>query len=412
MNVPLSLQIAFRYLVSKKSTNAINIITGVSMIGMGVGSMALIIVLSVFNGFEGLVVSLYNKFTPDILVVPTQGKVFSVSETQLGKLNAINGVELISQTLQEKALLKYNDREFIATVKGVDENYLAVTSVNNAVVKGNFILNEGAQDYMVMGAGVRAALAANLEDGLNPVSVFLPKRGKNTAGLLPTEAFTRKFIFPSGMFSIQQDFDYEYVYVPLSFMREALKYQDEITSLEIKVKQGSDVRETKAAVAAFMGSGFKIKDRIEQDEFLFKVMQTERWAVYAILTFILIIASFNIIGSLSMIVLEKSKDISILKTMGATRQWLMKVFLLEGILSATIGSFSGILLGLLLCFIQIKFGLIKLAGSGTFVINAYPVDIQLPDILLVISTVMIIGFLASIVPAWNATKRMVLLNQK
>jgi len=412
MNIPLSLQFAFRYLVSKKSTNAINIITGVSMIGMAVGSMALIIVLSVFNGFEGLVISLYNKFTPDILVVPAQGKVFSVSETQLHKLNAVKGVEVISKTLQEKALLKYNDREFIATVKGVDDNYLAVTSVNNALVKGNFILDEGAQDYMVMGAGVRAALGADLEDGLNPVSVFLPKRGRNTSGLLPTEAFNRKFIFPSGMFSIQQDFDYEYVYVPISFIRDALKYDDEITSLEIKVKPGMDVRDVKQNVAALMGCGFKIKDRIEQDEFLFKVMQTERWAVYAILTFILVIASFNIIGSLSMIVLEKSKDISILKTMGATRQWLMKVFMLEGMLSALIGSFSGILLGLLLCLLQIKFGFIQLAGSGTFVVKAYPVDIEVADIFLVLSTVIIIGLLASIAPAWNASKRMAMLNQK
>jgi lipoprotein-releasing system permease protein len=412
MNVPLSLQIAFRYLISKKSTNAINIITGVSMIGMGVGSMALIIVLSVFNGFEGLVVSLYNKFTPDILITPSQGKVFSVTDTQLHQLNNVKGIALISKTLQEKALLKYNDREFIATVKGVDENYLKVTSVNKAVVKGQFILNEGDSDYMVMGAGVKAALAADLDDGLNPISIFLPKRGKTGSGLLPTEAFTRKFIFPSGMFSIQQDFDYEYVYVPISFMQVALKYDNEITSLELKVKQGSDVREAKEAVASIMGTGFKIKDRIEQDEFLFKVMQTERWAVYAILTFIILIASFNIIGSLSMIVLEKSKDISILKTMGATRQWLMKVFLLEGILSAFIGSVSGIVLGLLLCFVQIKFGFIKLAGSGTFVVNAYPVNIHFPDILLVISTVMVIGLFASIVPAWNASKRIVMLNQK
>jgi lipoprotein-releasing system permease protein len=259
MNVPLSLQVAFRYLFSKKSTNAINIITGISMVGVGVISAALIVVLSVFNGFEGLVVSLYSKFTPDILITPSQGKVFSVSENQLNQLSNINGVAVISKTLQEKALLKYNNREFIATVKGIDENYIEVTSVNNAVVKGNFILNEGANDYMVMGAGVKAALGADLEDGLNPVSVFLPKRGKSSQGLLPTDAFTRKFIFPSGMISVQQDFDYEYVYVPIGFMQDALKYNDEITSLEIKVAEGVDIVKTKEAIASLMGSGFKIK---------------------------------------------------------------------------------------------------------------------------------------------------------
>lgn len=411
MNNALALQIAFRYLFSKKSTNAINIITFVSMIGMAVGAMALILVLSVFNGFEGLVLTLYNQFTPDLQITPTQGKVFTLTETQLQQLRGLNNVANIATVLEEKALLKYQDREYIATIKGIDNNYLRVNNIESTITDGKFILNDNTLDYMVLGAGVRAALSANITDGINPISVFLPRRGKQSPGLIPTDAFNRKFIFPSGVFSIQQEYDYEYTYVPIDFIRDALKYDEEISSLELKLKTGSDIKKTKQEITAILGNNFSIKDRYEQDETLFKVMNTERIVAYGIFAFVILIISFNITGALSMIVLEKSKDIAVLKTMGATQQFITKVFLLEGLLIALIGSVTGIALATVIGFIQINFEIIKM-NTSTMVVDAYPIVFKADSFVVVLVMVTIIGFAAAIIPAIRAGKSKMLLNRK
>lgn len=411
MNNALALQIAFRYLFSKKSTNAINIITFVSMIGMAVGAMALILVLSVFNGFEGLVLTLYNQFTPDLQITPTQGKVFTLTETQLQQLRGLNNVANIATVLEEKALLKYQDREYIATIKGIDNNYLKVNNIESTITDGKFILNDNTLDYMVLGAGVRAALSANITDGINPISVFLPRRGKQSPGLIPTDAFNRKFIFPSGVFSIQQEYDYEYTYVPIDFIRDALKYEEEISSLELKLKTGSDIKKTKQEITAILGNNFSIKDRYEQDETLFKVMNTERIVAYGIFAFVILIISFNITGALSMIVLEKSKDIAVLKTMGATQQFITKVFLLEGLLIALIGSVTGIALATVIGFIQINFEIIKM-NTSTMVVDAYPIVFKADSFVVVLVMVTIIGFAAAIIPAIRAGKSKMLLNRK
>jgi lipoprotein-releasing system permease protein len=411
MNNALALQIAFRYLFSKKSTNAINIITFVSMIGMAVGAMALILVLSVFNGFEGLVLTLYNQFTPDLQITPTQGKVFTLTETQLQQLRGLNNVANIATVLEEKALLKYQDREYIATIKGIDNNYLKVNNIESTITDGKFILNDNTLDYMVLGAGVRAALSANITDGINPISVFLPRRGKQSPGLIPTDAFNRKFIFPSGVFSIQQEYDYEYTYVPIDFIRDALKYEEEISSLELKLKTGSDIKKTKQEITSILGNNFSLKDRYEQDETLFKVMNTERIVAYGIFAFVILIISFNITGALSMIVLEKSKDIAVLKTMGATQQFITKVFLLEGLLISLIGSVTGIALATLIGFIQIKFEIIKM-NTSTMVVDAYPIIFKADSFIVVLVMVAVIGFAAAIIPALRAGKSKMLLNRK
>lgn len=411
MNNALALQIAFRYLFSKKSTNAINIITFVSMIGMAVGAMALILVLSVFNGFEGLVLSLYNQFTPDLQITPIQGKVFTLTETQLQQLRGLKNVAKFTTVLEEKALLKYQDREYIATIKGIDENYLKVNNIESAVTDGKFILNDNTLDYIVLGAGVRAALQANITDGINPISVFLPRRGKQASGLIPTDAFNRKFIYPSAVFSIQQEYDYEYAYVPIAFIREALKYDDEISSLELKLTLGADTKRIKQEITAILGNNFSIKDRYEQDETLFKVMNTERIVAYGIFAFVILIISFNITGALSMIVLEKTKDIAVLKTMGATQQFITKVFLLEGLLIALIGSVTGIALATVIGFIQINFEIIKM-NTSTMVVDAYPIVFKPDSFVVVLVMVTIIGFAAAIIPAIRAGKSKMLLNRK
>jgi len=402
MSNALALQIAFRYLYSKKSTNAINIITAVAMIGMAVGAMALILVLSVFNGFEGLVLSLYNQFTPDLQLTPLKGKVFNLSQQQLDKLRGVDGVAAMATILEEKAMLKYQDREYIATVKGIDADYLKVNNIKATVVDGRFLLNDDSGiDYMVLGAGVRAALGANVNDGINAISVFLPRRGKQARGLLPTDAFNRRFVFASGVFSIQQEYDYEYTYVPISFLREALKYDDEISSVAFKLNADANANQVKQAIEVIVGKNFILKNRYEQDEALFKVMNTERIVAYGIFAFVILIIAFNITGALSMIVLEKAKDIAVLKTMGATRQWITSIFLLEGILISMIGTLSGIALAIIIGYIQIYFEPIKM-NTATMVVDAYPIVFKAESFVVVLLMVLCIGTLASIIPALRA----------
>jgi lipoprotein-releasing system permease protein len=402
MSNALALQIAFRYLYSKKSTNAINIITAVAMIGMAVGAMALILVLSVFNGFEGLVLSLYNQFTPDLQLTPLKGKVFNLSQQQLDKLRGVDGVAAMATILEEKAMLKYQDREYIATVKGIDADYLKVNNIKATVVDGRFLLNDDSGiDYMVLGAGVRAALGANVNDGINAISVFLPRRGKQARGLLPTDAFNRRFVFASGVFSIQQEYDYEYTYVPISFLREALKYDDEISSVAFKLNADANANQVKQAIEVIVGKKFILKNRYEQDEALFKVMNTERIVAYGIFAFVILIIAFNITGALSMIVLEKAKDIAVLKTMGATRQWITSIFLLEGILISMIGTLSGIALAIIIGYIQIYFEPIKM-NTATMVVDAYPIVFKAESFVVVLLMVLCIGTLASIIPALRA----------
>lgn len=410
MNLPFSVVVALRYLFSKKSTNVINVITGISMFGMAVVSMALVVVLSVFNGLEDLVISLHSTFTPDLIVLPASGKVFAPTDEQLHQLQHLDGVERISQTLQEKALLKYQENEYIATVKGVDNHYLTVTNLKSALIKGNFLLQQGEEDYMILGAGIKARLGVSLEDRLNAIAVSFPRRGRQATGMLPSDVFVRKFIFPSGIVSVQQGFDEEYVFVPLRFIQHALRYDKEISSLEIKINSRSDIHTIKKNIRALLGPGYIVKDRLEQDEALFRVMQMERFAVYAILCFILLIASFNIIGSLTMIALEKTKDIAVLKSLGASHAWIRQVFLLKGIVSALIAGTTGIFAGIILCWVQMQFGLVPLAGSGSFVVKAYPVKLQVFDLLMTLIIVVCISLLASLIPAWRATQQNVRLN--
>lgn len=397
----LPLTFARRYLFSKKSTNAINLITGVSMVGMGVISMAMVLVLSVFNGFEGLTVSLFNSFNPDLKVTPVEGKVFILSPEQLSQLVGIDGIEAVSQVLEEKAALKYDDREFIGTLKGVDQQYLNVSSVDTAMIRGQFVLKHKGQDYAVVGAGVEGQLGIRVDDPFRSISVLIPSRGRSTGGMLPTSAFNKANIVPAGTFSIQMDFDSKYVFVPLEFMQKLLKYNTEISGIELRLKEGASVTSVLADIETVLGEGFVYKDRFQQNEFLYKVMRTEKWATYAILSLILAIAAFNIIGSLSMLVLEKVKDIAILKAMGATSQTIRQIFLMEGLLSSLLGSAVGIALALVICVLQINYELVPMPGSGSFVVSALPVVVKTQDLLLVIVTVVSISLVASWLPAWR-----------
>jgi lipoprotein-releasing system permease protein len=398
----LTLKIALRYLFSKKSTNAINIIAAVSMVGMGVGAFALIVVLSTFNGFESLATSLYNSFYTDLTVTAVKGKTFVDDASLRDKITKSQYVAALSRTLEENAYIKYIDKDYICTVKGVDDRYNEVADVKDHIKLGRFILHDSVNQYAVMGANVYAALNVNVERSIYPLQITVPRKGKGTA-ILPEDAFTFRDIVPGGVFSIQQEFDSKYVFVSLDFASELLGADHEVSAYEIRLKPDVDLDGAKEQIQKLVGKGFSVKTRYEQRETIYHVMNLERWAVYAILAFIMLIISFNIIGSLSMLVIEKKSDISILMALGADRGMIRGIFLLEGVLSAMIGALVGIALATILCLLQIKYEFLKLSGGdNSFVIQGYPVKMKAEDFVLTFITVVAIALLASYFPAKKA----------
>lgn len=400
MNLPL--QFAYRYLISKKSSNAINIISWVSVLGMLVGSLGLILVLSVFNGFEGLVISLYNSFNPDFTITAKVGKSFTPDSLQLIELKKLSGIRAVSEVVEENALLTYNDRQYIATVKGVEPNYGSLTGIDSTMYYGDFNLKNGEEDFAIVGLGVEQALGINYNDPFGFLTVYIPRKDK-TVSINPEDAFNRGPIKPTGSFAIQAEFDSKYVFVPLSFARWLTDYDKQVSYLEVAAEKGADQFQLQEDIEQLLGPGFEVRNRLQQNSVLYKVMRTEKWAVYAILTFILIVAAFNIVGSLSMLVIEKKKDIAILKTMGADESLIRKIFLLEGTLLSLIGCCGGFLLAAIIIVVQHKFEVLKI-GGGSFVIDAYPVQMKAGDFILVFTTVLSIGLLASWFPSWRAAK--------
>jgi lipoprotein-releasing system permease protein len=387
LNLPF--YIAKRYLVSKKSHNIINIISVISVVGVTVGTMALIIVLSVFNGFESLVKSLFNAFDPDLKITLVEGKTFSPGDLDTEAIKKIPDLIRYTEVLEETALLKYQNRQVLVTVKGVSDGFETLSGLDTMIVHGEMLLHGDEVNFMVLGYGVAHLLGANLNDYLNPITVFAPRR-TGYIGSLPEQAFTSRTIFPSGVFSIQQDFDSRYVIVPISFAHNLFGYDHEVTSIEIGL---SNVRtdRIKEEVRQIAGERFQVKDRYEQQVLLYKIMKSEKLAIFLILGFILFIATFNIIGTLSMLILDKKKDIAVLHSMGAGEPLIKRIFFFEGMLISFSGAILGMLLGALICWIQIRFGLVPLQGGGSFIIDAYPVELQFMDFVYVFLLVLGIG---------------------
>jgi len=374
--------------------------------GIFVGSLGLILVLSVFNGFEGLVISLYNSFNPDFTITIQEGKSFSPDSSVLTKLKSLNGIRAVSEVIEENGLLTYGDRQYIATVKGVDDNYGMITGIDSAMYNGIFMLQRANEEFAVLGAGVEQSLGVNYEDPFGFITVYIPKKGTSTTILNPTDAFNRDLIKPIGSFAIQSEFDIKYMIVPIAFARRITGDTKEVSSLEVALKDGVKSESVQKQIESVVGEKFIVKNRLQQNETLYKIMRTEKWAVYAILTFILIVAAFNIIGSLSMLVIEKKKDISILKTMGAGEQLIRRIFLSEGILLSLIGCICGFAMAVLIIVLQQRFALLKI-GGGSFVIDAYPVLMKPGDFILVFLTVMIIGLVAAWFPSSKAARSII-----
>lgn len=399
-----SLYIARRYFKSKKSHNVINIISMISVAGVAIGTMALIVVLSVFNGFEQLVVSLFNSFNPDLEITLREGKNFPSTDIPSELIREMPGVLYLTEVLEENALMKYKDKQAIVTLKGVGEEYQRMTGVDTMMAEGRFLLQSGEKNFAVLGYGVAYFLNANLNDYINPITIFVPSRTGKIGGSLD-QAFSQEIIFPTGYFSIQQEFDVKYALMPIRFVRKLLDFKNEITSVEIKLKGGADRQAVQRQVEAAVGGKFRVKNRFQQQELLYNIMKSEKYAIFLILTFILLLATFNVVGSLSMLIIDKRKDIAVLQSMGATMKLIKRIFMTEGMMISFIGAATGMILGGGVCWIQQAYGIIKMGGpNSTFVVDSYPVEMQPLDFILVFLTVMLIGYLAAWYPVHNIRK--------
>lgn len=400
----LSLYIARRYLFAKKSRNAINIISAISVAGVMVGTMALIIILSVFNGLEDMVKSIFGTFDPDLEIRISEGKVFSPDNEKMMALGEIQGIGDWSVILEENALLKYDDRQYIATVKGVKDDYSAITGLDSTMWDGEFILRaESGREHAVVGMGVANTLGIGL-NFLDPINIYVPRRTGKVRNTDLTNAFVREWIFPSGIYSVEQEFDSRYIFIPITVMRRLLEYDTEVSAIEIKFDGSSTVEEIQASVKELFGPDYIVKNQYQQQEIFYKVMRSERLAIFLILSFILLIASFNVIGSLTMLIIEKEHDIEILKSLGADNNLIKKIFIFEGWMISIIGALSGLLIGAFICWLQIHYGLVKLGGE-TLIIDSYPVIMKISDFLLVLGTVLLIGFWAAWYPVRYMSKR-------
>ncbi len=399
----LSLYIAKRYLFAKKSRNAINVISSISVAGVTVGTMALIIVLSVFNGLETLVRSIFNTFDPDLKVTALIGKVFVPDTSDLRLLSRVNGVECWSECLEENALLKYGEKQYIASIKGVDDNYVRVTGIDSSMWDGEFkLMSPQGRPFAIPGIGIANNLGIRV-NFVTPLMIYVPRRTAGT-DLNPENAFIRKYIFPSGIYQVEQEYDSKYVFIPIEFARELLEYNREVSSIEIKFSPGAQEAAVQKEVKKIFGKGFSVQNKFEQQEIFYKVMRSERLAIFFILTLILIIASFSIIGSLTMLIIEKERDIEILKSLGADNILIRKIFIFEGWLISIIGAFAGIALGFAVCWIQQTYGIVRL-HSESLIMSAYPVVMELKDFVIVPLTVLLIGYWAAWYPVRFLTRK-------
>jgi lipoprotein-releasing system permease protein len=399
----LALFIARRYLFAKKSHNVINIISMISVVGIAVGTLALVVVLSVYNGFDDLVKSLHTTFDADLRITPSEGKVFSPNTAAFDKLRHLPEVASFCETLEENVLLQYGNKQDIVTLKGVDSLFEAVTPIKEAMYAGEFSLHTGEIEQAVLGTTIAAKLGVNLYF-LDPLKVYIPKREVNINLLNTAEALSYDILYPIGIFSMEQHFDSRYVFVPLAFMHRLLNYTDEVSAVEIRLQPvGANEQQMMKQVQQLLGDGFVVKDRYRQNESVYAMMMTEKAMIYAILLFIVIIISCNVLGSLAMLIIEKKADVATLKGMGANDRLIGRIFLLEGWLISLFGVICGIVGGLILCYLQQHFGL--LAVSGSLLVSAYPVHVLWTDVLSVALSVAAIGFVAALLPVRYLRKK-------
>lgn len=392
----LPLYIAKRYLFSKKSTNAINIITAIATLGITVGTAALLLILCVFNGFEDLISNMMNNFNPDIKITPAKGKTFAIDSNQLAQIRQIGGVQALSVSLEEVAFFEYAGGQDFGIIKGVDKEYKTVTSLGTAISEGQYATEDANNYYAIVGAGLRNKLSINVENPLEQLSIFMAK--KEETGAMEAQ-FRQQVAMPIGTFSIQQDFDNQYIITSIDLVQKLLAQNNQISAIEVKLHKSDDTN-TRIAIKNIMGQDFVVKDRYQQNEAFMKIMNVEKWLSFAIVCLTLILVAFNMIGSLWMIVLDKKKDISILKSMGLNDLQVRNIFLSTGFWLVAIGLVFGLALALLLYAYHKAFGLVPVPPG--FVMETYPASIRWYDFITVSVTVISIGLIASIPSALKA----------
>lgn len=399
-----SLRIARRYLFSKKSHNAINIISGISATGVAIGTLALVVVLSVFNGFESLITDMFSAFDPDLKVTLNQSKSFDVNSKEFEQVRKLKSVVVFTEVIEENALLRYKEKQMPATIKGVSSNFKQLTDIDSIMLDGSFLLYDGAFENSVPGVGVATILGVGAHF-IDPLYIYAPKRTSNINLLQPEKSFNQSASFVSGIFSVQQlQYDDHYVLVSLELARELFEYKDtQVSAVELKLDGQSDHEKIQQQIQQILGINYQVKNRYEQQESFFKIMKIEKWITFLILSFILLIASFNIIGSLSMLIIDKKSDIQTLKSLGADNKMIYQIFLFEGWLISIVGALLGIFIGTIICLVQEHFGVVKL-GAG-YVVDAYPVVTNSSDIILVLTTVIVMGFFAALYPVRYINKK-------
>lgn len=394
--------IAKRYLFSKKSLNAIHIISGISMVGILVGSAALIIILSVFNGFEDTILSMYNKINPDVRIEPAKGKFFNPNDAAFTQIKQDPRVLNYAEVVQEKVLLRYGKSQYIASIKGVSDGFLTNNSLDSTLIEGEFNLVQNGEPRAIIGSAVQAYLAVNIGDHFQQIEIYSPAKGK-TNSLNPADEFAMNTIFPVGVFQPQEEVDNQ-ILVPITFARNLLGENKSVSAIEIRLKPESNAADFQEDLKQKLGTDFLVKNRIQQNELLYKILNSEKWAIFLILTFVLIIAIFNIIGSLSMLVIDKKKDIAILSSMGASKRLIRRIFFTEGMLIALIGCLAGLVLGAAFCVFQQKTGWIKMDEGSSLLISAYPVSLKWTDFIWVVLTVISISAIASAISSSLSVK--------
>jgi lipoprotein-releasing system permease protein len=404
MNFPFL--VARRYLFARKSHNAVNVISMVSVVGVAVGTLALVIVMSVFNGFEDLTRKLYSIFDPDLKVTVAAGKYFTADSVKLQQLQADPDILAFSQTVEENVLVEYGRQQEIAILKGVDDQYRHVTGIDTMMHEGQFLLWENSTPQSVIGLTMAYKLRVGL-DFITPLH-FYAVRNTPAISLNPEKALSQKLIFPSGKFAVDEEIDSQYILVPVEFARSLFGNGAVTGAVEIKLKPGADEAKVQKRVAAIFGEGFDVKNTYQQKEFAYKILKSEKFIGFMILTFVLLIASFNVVGSLSMLMIEKKSDMFILQSMGACRQALGRIFITQGWMIVLAGAFTGLLLGALICWLQMKFGFFKVTDAGTFIIDSYPVAMRWRDFVMIPVAVAGVSFLTVYFPVKYFVKKYIM----
>ena len=414
MNFPF--YIAKRYLFSKKSHNAINVISGVSVCGVALATLALVCTLSVFNGFQDLVTTMFTAFDPELKITAVNGKVFDGQDERIQSIRQLSDVEVFSESLEDNAMVQYKGRQAMVVIKGVEDNFDQLTPIDSILYgRGELLLHDEVVDYAIPGIELVSVLGTGIRF-LDPLEVYVPKRGARINVASPVSSFNSDYLHSSGLvFAVnQQKYDASYILTSLSFARDLFQYKTEVSSVDLKLIEGTNVQKAQEKITQLLGKDFRVLNRYEQQADTFRIMKVEKLISYLFLSFILLIACLNVVGSLSMLIIDKKADVVTLRNLGANDDVITKIFLFEGCLISFLGALVGVVLGLLLCLSQQEFGIISLgsgASAGAFIVDAYPVSVHWEDVLLILITVLLVGFLSVLYPVRSLSRRLLTKQQ-